>query len=343
MFIKKPLKFFLHLIIIIFLTCFLFIVVLFFILNRDFIEVPGEVKPDQYQVVKTKIAGILKKKYFKDGDTIKKGDLLIEIDVKEYENKLSLLQAENEIFLSKIDNEKNNIKLKKKKINIVKEKNKKEIKDLKFKKANNIITLKELNNLIMEFKIQEIDLETELLNLKNNLNQLENNLKTNETEIINLNDILEKSKVYSQIDGLIVEEDNIIKEGQLFNPEQIIQFVYSNTEMFVEAFIPEKKIIKVELNQDVKLFFNAIPYTKYKIFQGKLISLKKTSKTSLNIKGSDNNNSTFYIGKIRIDDPYFKIKNIDEFKIKRVIFGLTLNARIYVGKRNMLKTFFNMD
>ncbi len=324
---KNPLKY-LKFILAAVLSVFVCAVTVFLIINNvDYIEVEGEIKPVEYQIISPKISGIIKKCFYKDGDSVRKGSVVMEMDDREYELDLEALSDKKALQSMKIDSLKGKLNLYTRERSLFTGKMYKDLSDLKIKRDNDIISQSEYEDEVYKLKEEKLSQDDRVMSVENDFTQLSKEMDSISTEIDSMKDKIDKCSIYSLLDGIIVDEDSRIKEGVYYNSGDVIQKIYANNDAYAEVYIPERKIIKVELNQKVKLFVDAVPYTKYKTFDGRLVSLKETK---------DKDTSSGYTGKVLIEDPFFKMKNINDIKTKKLLFGLKLRARLYTGKRSLL-------
>jgi len=328
---KSPLEYS-HFLLVSMTFIFICIVIFFIFINSiHYIEVNGIIKPLNYQTITPIHSGIIKNVYFKDGDTVNIGDLVLEMDDSEYKIQIENYTIEKEkiiLYNKKLSTE----------IELLGDKNviDKKIRD---RKKNGVIirynagdiSEVEYNNAINNMELEELE---EIIKKVNIENEIEQNIKRIESVDINiklLQNNIDKSKIYSRLNGIIIDSSDSIKLGGYYEYKDIIQTIYSNNAIYAEAYIPEKHIPKVELNQKAKIFITSLPYTKYKVFSGELKELEKSSDKSV------------YVGKIEIFDPFFKIKSINELKTKELMFGMSLKARINVGKENLIKIFLGLE
>ncbi len=320
---KEPLKF-LKVIFITIILLFIAVMTTFILINSiDYVEVRGEIKPLEYQDITPKISGIIKKCYFKDGDPVYPGNVVLEMDSREYELSLASLDSKRELLITKSNFLKSGMELMSRERTLLLNKLKNDLNDLDIKKNSDIISQKEYDDEVYKLRIEEISGREKYLALESEMKQSARELDSISADIESIRDKIDKCRVVSRIDGIIVDEDNRIKEGTYYNSGEIIQKIFAGNSVYAEVYIPDRKVIKVQINQKVKLFIDAVPYNKYRTFDGRLVSLKET-KTKDQQKG--------YIGKVLIEDPFFKIKTMNDEQTRKLIFGLTLNARIYTGK-----------
>ena len=341
---RNPLKYS-RWIIISFVLMLLSLIIFFVVMySIEYVEADGIIKPIDYQLIAPKIAGIVKKIYFKDGDVVKNGDLLAELESKDFEFQITNSQNGKEKLESLIKYQEYNLYLLLEKQKLTIAKRDKEFSDNILKKQNGIITEKEYNEFIYQKNLTEISEKSEISSLNNEIKQNKLKLDSIIKNIEYNKDLIDNCKIYSQLDGVVIEEDNTLKESRYFTAGQQIFYVFSDTNVYAEVNIPEKKIPKIELNQKVKLFITALPWTRYKVFKGVLVSVKKTTPSVANTQTTVQNTKTnFYIGKIEITDPYFKIKSQENIRNKKLIFGMTLKAKISVGKSNLIKKLLELE
>lgn len=328
---KSPLDYS-HFILIIFIIFFICIMIFFLFINSiHYIEVTGIIKPLNYQIITPINSGVIKNIYFNDGDYVKVGDLVVEmedidyqIQIKNYrieKEKLILLnerlQKESEIFENRINTNK--------KIRIRK------TEEMHVRKSCGSISEIEYHDTLNKLEIDELNEKFEGIKYNYEVEENIKKIESIENNITHLEMMINKTKIYSKLYGIIIDIDDSVKVGGFFESGIIIQKIYSNNTIYAEVYIPEKNIPKVDLNQKAKIFMTSLPYTKYKVFTGQLEDLKKSSDKSI------------YIGKIEIFDPFFKIKSINELKTKELMFGMSLKARINVGRESLIKKFLGLD
>jgi len=327
---KDPLSY-LKTIFILVLALLIIVLTAFILMNNvDYIEVSGEIKPLEYQIVTPVLSGVIKKCVFRDGDIVKYGDVVLEMDSREYKLQLASLISKKELILLKIKALKESIALFLEEKSLFSNKTKRDFQELDIKRQNEIISESEYNNEVYKLKSEELAKNEKFLKLKNDLEQSCKELNSILAEIESLRDKIDKCKIVSRIDGIIIDEDSRIKEGVYYNSGEVVQKIFANSAIYAEVAIPEKKVIKVEINQKVRLFVDAVPYTKYRTFDGRLISLKEAKSPYL---------TNSFMGEVLIEDPFFKIKSINDIKTKKLFFGLKLRARIYTGRSSILDYF----
>ncbi len=331
---KNPLKY-LKLILLTVLLIFVSVVTAFIVINNvDYVEVTGEIKPAEYQVISPKISGVIKKCFYKDGEIVRAGNLVMEMDSKEYELDLQELMSKKELQETRILSLEDKLRLFLKEKTFFNSKMSRDLDDLKIKKDNDIISQKEYDDEVYKLYEDNFSKDEKVMSAANELSELKKELKAIASEIESMKDKIEKCSVFSMIDGIVVDEDSRIKEGGFYNSGDVIQKIFANNDAYAEVYIPEKKIIKVELNQKVKIFVDAVPYTRYRTFEGRLVSLMET-------KSRDD--ASGYTGKVLIDDPFFRIRDLNDIKTKKLIFGLKLKARIYTGKKSLIDFFLRKE
>jgi multidrug resistance efflux pump len=331
--IKQPLKYF-PLISASYLFLVLLVLTGFLIINStDYVEVSGTISPLEFQVIAPLYNGILKQKFRQDGDIVHAGDPLIQIDPSE------LLQNK-QIREMEMMNLKNMDQLQVRKKSILDQDydffNKKITQDrfsLNQKLKNNVISRFDYNSQLYSIEKDILNRQLEIENLTYEINQNRNVIQMKEVDLQELNKKIDRSTIYSLMDGIVVENDDTIKEGRFYTTADTIMTVYSAKEIYAKVEIPENSISKIETGQKVTILVNAIPYTRFKTFRGSIREFNKVTKNSRPV----------YVGLITIDDPYFEIKNNEELKKRKLVFGMSMKARINTGKIKLFNKMMGVD
>jgi len=338
----NPLKY-IHYLTITFTVLFMVLLVIFVIIySAEYVEITGEIRPEEYQIVSPKVSGIVLKKHFKDGDIVKKGDLLIEINSTEYEYKLSQLITEKDILESLLVYQEENYKFLNQEIDISNIKRKNDLKDYNLQRGQTL-SEKDYQNKLYNSRLEELSNLKKLLSSNYDYQKNKKDLESLLFKIKEYELKISESKIYAQLDGIVIEDDDNIKEGYYFEEGNKVQMIFSNDKIYAQIIIPEKKIVKVELEQKVIIYITALPFTKYKVFKGKLMSLKKTTSMTGSTSSIINGGGSYYIGKVQIEDPFFEIKDEKEIRSKSLIFGMTLKGKIVVGKSNLINRLLNLE
>jgi len=309
------------------------LVLFFIIFGKDIVEVNGVIAPYEYQEISPLVDGVLKTKRFVDGDLIRKNDTVIEIDSDNLQKQLSLKEIELKRIEKLISISEQKLDLMKKRIEIQKFQEEKDFTNAGFKYKNGIITKMEYEYIYTSKEVKKLSYEKDLIDSDFEIDNYKNQKYSIELEIKDIQKKINQCVVSSDINGLIVEKDDTIKENKYYTPKDVILSIYSTGKIYAEVMIPEGNISKIEAGQPVKIFINSLPYTKYKVFTGTLVMIKKTTDKT----------SGFYTGKVEIHDPYFELKDRKDLKEKKLIFGMTLRGKIEVGKLSLIKKFMGIE
>lgn len=317
-----------------FIISFFIIFALFFIIfGVDKVKVEGVIKPLTFQVVTPKIQGNISKIHYKDGDLIKKGDLLVEIDDREFKQELVNREIERQRVALEAERQKAQLELLESKSELLSQKREQDLFYLNFQYEQKSISKKQYNERLMATKLEKLNSEHELSNAGYALQSSLLRLKELDLEIEGLKEKLENCRIYSQLDGVVMEENDELKEGRTLSPGEQIQVVYSSEKVFAELSIEESEISKVEPGQQVKIYVTGLPHRKYKVFEGRVQRLQRVKKDKVQ----------YYKGIVEIDDPYFTIKSNNVSQTRRLLYGMTLRAEIIVGKKSLIKKFLKID
>lgn len=318
----------------IFIISFFIIFALFFIIfGVDKVKVKGVIKPLTFQLVTPKVQGNINKIHYRDGDMVKKGALLVEIDDRDFKQELSNREIERERVSLEAERQQAQLKLLENKSELLSDKREQDLFYLNVQKDLKTISKKQYNERIVGSKLEKLNSEHELSNAGYALKSSLLRLKELDLEIERLKEKLENCRIYSLIDGIVLEENDDLKEGRTLSPGEQIQMVYSSQKVFAELSIEEDDISKVEPGQEVKIYVTGLPHRKYKVFGGKVQRLQRVKRDKVQ----------YYKGIVEVDDPYFTIKSNNELQTRRLLYGMTLRAEIIVGKKSLIKKFLKID
>lgn len=330
--IKNPLKIF-HYVVAFYILLIVIVMVVFIFMNRsDVIEVDGVISPMQHQVVVPPFSGVIVSLKVDDGDIVKKGDPVIILDSKG-------LKIELEESIVNLNNIKRLLDFNKVRYDLFNEE--RILFEQQYRNKLNSIELRYNQGFISKsayisekYQLQKelFVNKKELINIEHDILQNENNVALLESKIQNLKEQITDCIIRAEIDGIFIRHDNEIKINRMISPDDMSMVIYGSEEVFAKLIIPESKMPKLETEQKVTIYVNAIPYTKYKVFKGKIMSFKKTA--------FDQGNFEAYC---RVNDPYFQIVSDKELKQKHLMFGMSIKAKIYTGRISILSKLLGLE
>lgn len=188
---------------------------------NDVLPVMGEIKPKAEIPLKFEINGRITNIFFKEGDFIKKGDLIATLSPKDSELKLNYTKSK---FRSAEANHKSLIK----KLEIYQE--------LFDAKA------------IIENKLREIELEVESAKAQ---------MQAVEAEKMLAEEELKKTNFYAITDGIMGSKE--AEKGQFVTSQDKIASLLDISQVFVEIGLVERDISKVKLGQKAHIFVDSYP------------------------------------------------------------------------------------
>lgn len=192
---------------------------------QDILPVMGTVKGKTEIELKFEINGVIQKIYFREGEKIKKGDLIACLDPKDAQLKVNYA--------------KNKFKSAEAAYNSVK------------KKLEVHQKLYEAGAIIKS-KFEEVELETESAKFQVETTRSEMELAENE---------LNKTFLYATKDGAMGPRE--AEEGEFVSPQDKIGSLLEISEVFVEVGVVERDINKIKLAQKAKVYVDAYPNTNF--------------------------------------------------------------------------------
>jgi membrane fusion protein (multidrug efflux system) len=268
-------------------------------------------------VVSSKIPGTVKAVYAEDNRFVKKGDVLLELDEKDYDVKVKEAQAAYEIERRRLSETEGNFTILRRRLAeidaaIEAENAQLEVQKylldqarIDYERAENLFkkeaipkekyekaltsyrvsasTLKALTEKIRQLKAQR---ET----LVSQIDQLEKTIKTQKAAVLlretNLQDAnLKKSytKIYAPADGYITKKS--VEVGNQIQPGQPLMAIVASSEIWVVANYKETQIEKIKPGQKVKIKVDSYPGI---VFEGKVDSIMAGTGASFSLFPPEN-------------------------------------------------------
>jgi RND family efflux transporter MFP subunit len=187
----------------------------------DLLPAMGTVKGKTEIELKFEINGVIQAIKFREGEKVKKGDLVAKLDPRDAQ--LKLIYAQNKLASAQAAYESS---LKKLEIH------------QKLYQAGAII----------KSKLEEMELETESAKYQ---------LETVKTEAELAKNELEKTTLYSPMDGVMGPRE--AEEGEFITPQDKVASLLEINEVFVEVGIVERDINKIRLGQKAEVYVDAYP------------------------------------------------------------------------------------
>jgi len=215
-----------------------------------YIVTGGQVKLDsKKKVVQHLEGGIVKKIYVKEGDRVKKGQLLLELDDLQIKSRLEQLQKQIESLKVQINTNKTRLK------SIVDEK--KEWQKL-FEKR-----------LVDKQKIR--DLQREEDRLKGDIKRAQTEIQRVKEQIIAEKDKLKRTKILSPADGIIFNMDISTVGGVVTPAKPIMEIIPEDARMIVEAKALIQDIDKLKIGLPANIRFSAFDMKHTDEVEGKVV------------------------------------------------------------------------
>lgn len=273
--------------------------VLFFGRIDETIEAFGTVKPRNCVKVKSKVGGIIEKVCVREGDKVETGDTLIILDDRgirlEFEKaksdleaaKAVLLQLETEYqTLTYSESFEAGISL----ASLFQAKRRMEVASRQYERVNKLYEQKfvgkqEWEEAKLNYDLRKSEYETlkqrlELLksryrerieNKKNEIGSLERSYKFME-------DKLRNTVIVSPLSGTVLTPNIEELKGAKLSEGDVVLEIGDLTEMDFVTLVGERDIPRIKVGQNVKIFINAFPHRRYKVFEGEVTLVSQEPK-----------------------------------------------------------------
>ena len=232
----------------------------------EVVSVKGQLEPISGTTdIKTPVGGKISRVFISDGDTVKKGQLLLAYDTTEASSDAITYESLIELEENELDNKLTSLELRKS--------------ILEQKKNTKVQVTNALRKLVLDGAYQEVQFLQQL----DQLYELESEINNHSVEVANtklkakaigqmknrLNSAnlqLKYQNIFSPIDGIVFDL-KAVEGGVLASGESILK-VIPQTELQAKVYVPNKDIGFVRKNQKTKVRVDAFPFARYGELEG---------------------------------------------------------------------------
>lgn len=270
--------------------------------------------------VSSKVAGQIKNLNFKEGDKVKTGDLLVELDhdmldiqLRQAEAGVDLANAQLRLLKSgarREDIKQTEELLKQAKSNLDLAK---EDRDRAIQLYNeNATTKQQYDAAVTRYEVALAQYNSARENLQKiktiirpeEIEQAQANLKRSISSVDLLKESIEESKIYSPVDGFVSKK--FVEVGENISPATSLLRISNLETVDLVIYIPETDLGKIKLGQDAEVKIDAF---KDKVYTGKIIFISPEAEfTPKNIQTPDERTKLVFAVKIQIPNPQFELK-----------------------------------
>jgi RND family efflux transporter, MFP subunit len=251
---------------------------------KKFVYASGYVEPEDFVLVKSEVSGIVEAIYVKEGDKVKKGQVLAKISAQELESSIKDLQARLSLVEERLRENSPYLRSLKEKV---------EASELQLRQAEReyerrkdlaergLIPKEQLERFKTTYEIHSKEYEANLSQYRDAIRSLQTESKSLRAQMERLNAQREKYLIKSPINGVVLSK--FVKEGSYINhlsQENVLFGVGDPSRMEVVLEIDEEYVGLIKEGQRVFLSIDAFPG---QTFEGTIYSkegqLDRTRKT----------------------------------------------------------------
>lgn len=284
------------------------------------VQASGAVSTENVQIAVPLTSNIISEVNFKEGDHVKKGDLVVSLDTNSYKydinNYVKALEGYNndltlqELYLESINKEVNQFSL------------------TSFDEVTKYYEVEEFLSLL-EAKDDPTKFKNEKLSeITLSIKQTNSTITQYENEISKLNGELKKLEYYANFDGVIHFTTNISSGSSVQAGYELFR-IYEEAidkSLDVELLIPNKDIALVHVNQVVRVEIPALSTREYGYASARVISIESDSRYD------QNSGQSYYVVKARLEENFLKNNNEKE----DIIIGMQIAGRLVVDEQRYL-------
>lgn len=276
------------------------------------VQASGRVESENIQIVTPLVNSRVETIYFKEGDLVQEGDLILELDGSEietdilnYTNALSNYQDDlllEELYLESVQGNENLFSL---------------------NEVEQITKYYEMDAYLEEYENSEDRERTKnekIASLTNNIDQMNATITQYENEISKLEKQLSNYKVYANYDG-IIHFTNSVSVGYSVQAGYELLRVYEETDSSLEVqfYVLNSDIAKIEVGQNVRVEIPALSPRTYGYASAEVASIESDSRVD------QQSGRSFYIVTARLNETSLHDEDI--------LIGMQVQGRMIVDKQ----------
>ncbi len=244
--------------------------------NKNQISASGTIEITEVEV-SSKLSGRIEKLMIDEGDSVIKGQVLIELEDKELQAQLKQVEAVYQVSLAQLSQSKTNLE------NI----------------KSNLERIKELFKAGSSTQQQLDDMETKYQVAKEQLNLVTHQIEQNKATIDLVKTQMENSIIKSPINGLVLSKNT--EMGEVVLPGNSLLTLGDLSKPWVKIYIKETDLGKVKLGQKAEVRIDTYPD---KVFEGKVTYISNQAEfTPKNIQTKEERVKLVFGIKVSLDNP----------------------------------------
>jgi len=244
--------------------------------------------------VSPKIMGRISKLYVEEGDSVKKGQLLAELD------SVDLIAQKQQVLASKVQTEANKAQTEakyqfdQKSIKILEiglEKAKEDFVRAKAQNAGGVITKEQFEHIQKAQETAQAQLEAsqaQLLVSKTQIKSAETAISSAQAQIGVISTQLNNTRLYAPVDGLVAKR--WLLSGDIAQPSQSIYTINNNSKFWLLVYLEETKVEKLKIGQKAVFSLDMYPDV---VFTGKIFTLGSTTASQFSLIPASNASGNF--------------------------------------------------
>ncbi len=279
------------------------------------VQASGRVQSENIQIVTPLINSKVKTIFFKEGDLVQEGDLILELDGSEietdilnYTNALSNYQDGlllEELYLESVETNENLFIL---------------------EEVEQITKYYEMDAYLDAYENSEDQERTKnekIASLTSSMDQMNATITQYENEISKLENQLSNYKVYANYDG-VIHYTNPVSVGSTIQAGYELLRVYEETEdtLEVQFYVLNSDIAKIEVGQNVRVEIPALYPRTYGYASAEVVSIESDSRVD------QQSGQSFYIVTARLNETSLNDEDI--------LIGMQVQGRMIVDKQKYL-------
>lgn len=217
------------------------------------IKAPGLIEPHTKVDISAEVSARIESLPFKEGGQVRRGDVVVKLDDRNYRASLDAATASREGARSRLESEKANHEGLSSTLEFARR---------TLERQRNLLGTGDVAQSVVDDAEERVmDLQARLLSTQHSIAMLNSSLAQAEAEISRAEEAMSKTVIVSPMDGVITklnaEVGEVVLVGTMNNPGTVIMTIADLSRMIMKAEVSESDVAQVKREQKANVFINA--------------------------------------------------------------------------------------
>lgn len=222
-------------------------------LLREMVTAPGEVQPDTKVDISAEVSARIEVLPVREGDEVKKGDLVVKLDDRNLTAALKSAQARRDAEFFRLQSEMARLAGPLARL---------EAAQRQLERQAQLYETGDVSQLALEEANEEVDeLEAQIDAANHSISVIESSLEASEAEISRATELVGRTQIRAPMDGVVTtlnaEVGELVMVGTMNNAGTVILTIADLTSMHLDARVAESDVARIRKDQEAEIRINA--------------------------------------------------------------------------------------